>query len=471
MAPDHTDALYKLIFLYRLQCNWDAADELLPRVEQALRKHVDERGVALVWPFAVNILPFEPGLHDALAARLAEQVMQRAASVAAPFSHAPGPRERLTVGYVSADFRAHAVGGLVYQLFGHHDRSRVKVIGYSLLNSADIYQDTVRREVDLYRDLTAMTIGEAAALVHDDAPDILVDLSGYTEHARPELLALRPAPLQVSWTGYLNTMQAPYIDYLLADSVTMDGGLAERYSEAVIRLPGCFFPGSTLPVSPSPARADLGLPEEAFVYCSFNHSYKLDRELFDCWMQILRETGDSVLWLYAGGIPEVEERLRRAAESRGIDPDRLVFAPRVGIEDHVGRLARADLFLDSFVYNAGATAVSAAQAGLPLLTRTGDRFLSRMGTSINRALGLDELCVSTPAAYVERAVELAKQRDELDALKARIADESVRAGLFDLAARARVLERVYETLWRRYREDRPPEGFCIDMTPGRSIGT
>jgi predicted O-linked N-acetylglucosamine transferase (SPINDLY family) len=237
-------------------------------------------------------------------------------------------------------------------------------------------------------------------------------------------------------------MRADFVDYIIADDVVIPLGDEDQYTESVIRLPGCFLPASDFPADEPPGRGDLGLPEHATVFCSFNHSYKIEPDTFTAWMRILEEIPDSVLWIYTGANNLAEKNLLSAAESSGVDPERLVFAPRLPLGEHLARLPVADIFLDTIYYNAGATAIATIQAGVPILTLQSGRILGRMGASINRALGLDELTCSSIDEYVAKAIELAKNPDQVRGLKKRIDD--ARPALFDLQRFAKKLETAFE---------------------------
>lgn len=460
LAPGHLEALDRLAYLQRLVCDFDGLDQTLPALERRLREHVAERGPTMIWPFSLNVVPVEAAVHDAVAEYFSAQVEQRARALATPFDPQPRSRERLRIGYLSADFRSHAVGSLVHSLFGAHDRAKISVHAYSLLASDDEFQRAVREQAEVFRDLTPMPPAEAARIIHDDGLDVLVDLSGYTAHARPEILALRPAPVQVSWLGYLNTMRARFIDYLIADEIVITAAMRERYSEAIVTLPGTFLPGARLPVGETPPRDALGLDRDAFVFCSFNHSHKIDRALFAAWMEILARVPDSVLWLYAGGMAVVEPRLRSAAAAAGVDPARLVFAGWAPIAEHMGRLSCAELFLDAFHYNAGATAIGVAQVGVPMLTCTGDSLLSRMTTSVNTALGLTALNCADARAYVDLAVELATDSDRYAALRAQ-AGAAAQSEVFSMRVFARRLEWAYERMHARCVAGEVAKSFAI----------
>jgi predicted O-linked N-acetylglucosamine transferase (SPINDLY family) len=307
----------------------------------------------------------------------------------------------------------------------------------------------------LFRDLSGSSWADAAATIADDGIDILVDLAGYTQSSRPEILAMRPAPIQISWLGYLNTMGASFIDYIVADPIVVppdDDGL---YDEAVIRLPPSFLLGS--PVEPArnvPSREQLGLPEEGVVYSSFNHGYKLDPALFDVWMDVLASVEGSVLWIYAGAA--AVESLKAEAAARGMDGERLVFTEGIRLEDHLARQVHADVFLDAFQYNAGATGVAALMAGVPLLTVYGDRLLSRMGASLNHAVGMDELVCADLAQYRATALRIGTDAAYRQDLRERAKAARKSSVLFQPRAFARRLEEAYRSVWSRHEAGEKP---------------
>lgn len=453
LRPGFTDARLRLVYLRLVNCEWRDFDSQVRTLEQSLEKLAEQEHIGHLSLHILNLLALPRHLHRRLAQRLARGIARQAqASGSAPAAISrAGSDQRVRVAYLSPDLGAHAVGGLVHELFAAHDAERFRVGVFSLRHFEDEIGDSIRKSAPEFEDLSRLDFARAAKRLAAFAPDILIDLGGYTDAARPELTALRLAPVQISWLGYLNTMGAPFIDYLIADETVVPPGSESDFDEQVLRLERCFLPSSRLPGAPGKQdRAAHGLPEEAFVFASFNNTCKVQPAEFRAWAKILRDAPDAVLWLYDGGREAVRRNLRAAFEIAGLDPARLIFAPRVSMQAHMARMPLADLFLDTFDYNAGATAIAAAQADLPLLTQPGDALLGRMGASINRALGLEELVCADRDAYITRAIELAADPDRVREMSGRIGAARVSSsGLFDLAGLVRELESLLEQVHAR----------------------
>jgi predicted O-linked N-acetylglucosamine transferase (SPINDLY family) len=398
-----------------------------------------------------------PGaLRLAVARHLARGLEQQTAAARArcAFRHARRrDPSKLRIGYVSPDFRTHAVGTLVHGLFRHHDRDAVSVHAYSLVDVDDPFQRSVRSGVDTFADVSREPPEAIARRIHADGIDVLVDLAGYTTYSRTSLFVLRPAPVQAHWLGYLDTMGADFLPYVIADDRVIPEQAAADFSETVVPLPGGFAVASELPIDEAPlSRADEGLPEGAFVFCCMNALHKLDVESFDVWMRILARVPESVLWLSGETSQRGRSNLAREATRRGIDPSRLVYAPRAPLPRYLARYRLADLFLDTFAYNAGATAVGALRAGLPVLTRPGDTYMARMGSSLCACAGIPEMICEDVSAYEERAVALATDPQQLASVRARLAEGHRTARLFDPRRCARELEAAYRAMWRHQLE-------------------
>jgi protein O-GlcNAc transferase len=292
--------------------------------------------------------------------------------------------------------------------------------------------------------------------------DIAVDLKGFTQDARPGILALRPSPVQVNYLGYPGTMGAPYIDYLIADRCIVPDGHKRFYSEKIVHLPDSYQCNDRKRViaDRTPARADEGLPEMGFVFCSFNGSFKITPEMFDIWMRLLKAAEGSVLWLLDDN-PASVRNLKRQAEARGVSAQRLVFAPRRRLEDHLARHRLADLFLDALPCNAHTTASDALWAGLPVLTCTGETFAGRVAASLLSAVGLPELITESLASYEALAMRLARDPAALSAVKANLAEQRDVAPLFDTMRFTRNLESAYLTMWERAQSGMPAESFAV----------
>lgn len=464
-APDVAARVcFHLAFLVRRMCDWDGYAERTTDLVKQTERLLESPMSGSLPLLTLNLYP----IPDRLRARAAQRQAQEYDAATAPlraacaFVHTRKAPVRLRIGYVSPDFRRHAVGTVIHRLFEHHDRDQVEVFAYALVHVDDAFNQAVRAGCDTYREVSRLSDRQVARAIHADGIHVLVDLAGYTTYARPTVFALRPSPVQVHYLGYLDTMGAPFLPYVLADRTALPPDLAAAYTEAVAYLPEAFVAGSPLPVSDEPmTRTAYGLPEEAFVYASFNSPHKLDPSCFRAWMTLLRRVPEAVLWLYDGDHGAVRQNLRREARQHGVDPARLIFAGKMPLERYLARYRLADLFLDTFAYNAGATAIGALWAGLPVLTLPGTRFFSRMGASIVQAARLPELVATSEADYLDRAATLARDRSVLRQLRERLRVARDTAPLFDLPALARKLERAYWQMWHTYEAGHSPRTFDV----------
>jgi predicted O-linked N-acetylglucosamine transferase (SPINDLY family) len=373
---------------------------------------------------------------------------------------------RIRLAYISGDFRQHPLAQLTAGIFEHHDRSRFKTFGVSYgPDDGSELRRRLMRGFDRFIDVAGKSDTDVAELLHREQVDIAVDLGGFTSGGRPHIFSMRPAPVQVSYLGYPGTSGSPVIDYILADEIVIPADQQQHYSEKVIWLPDTYYPNDNLRrIAPEmPTRKAAGLPESGFVFCSFNNSYKITPEVFDVWMRLLREIEGSVVWLMASN-PSVPDNLRREAASRGVSPERLVFAPFTPTDEHLARHRLADLFLDTSHYNAHTTACDALWAGLPVLTCTGDTFTSRVATSLLNAVGLSEMAVTSLEKYAGLALHLAQDSAALAAIKSRLAANRDTTALFDTARLTRHLEAAYATMVDRSRSGKSPEPLKIPGT-------
>ncbi|MEX2643050.1 MAG: hypothetical protein WD270_06330, partial [Acetobacterales bacterium] len=368
------------------------------------------------------------------------------------------------LGYLSWDFHSHATMVLLDDLFALHDRERFTVSAYSYgPDDGSGARRRARQQADRFIDVREEAPAETARRIRTDGIDILVDLKGYTHGNRAAILAMRAAPVQVGWLGYPGTTGMRAVDYILTDPVITPAGEAEHFTEQPVRLPYSYQINPSWKDEPfaPPSRAVLGLREDAVVLCCFNNAYKITSEVFDGWMRILHAVPDAVLWLLAEGTA-VEENLRREARARDLDPERLVFAPRVPGAKHLARQRCADLFLDTRPVCAHTTARDALWAGLPLLTCPGQTFISRVAASLLKAQGLDELVAEDMAAYEATAIRLAGDRAALASLRKRVEAARATGPLFDAPRFVRGLESAYNGMWRRHRAGEPPRLFDVD---------
>ncbi len=374
----------------------------------------------------------------------------------------PG-RVKMRIGYFSADFHNHVTMYVLAELFERHDRSKIDLTIFSFgPDSNDAMRKRLRSACDDFLDVRTMSDADVARLARKRKIDIAVDLKGFTQGNRAGIFALRAAPLQVSFLGYPGSMGASYIDYLVADPTVIPEASLPSYSETIVHLPNSYYPyDTTRKISDQVfTREELGLPRSAFVFCCFNNSYKITPAVFDCWMRILRQVDGAVLWLLEDN-PAASSNLRQEASKRGVSPERLVFAKRLALPEHLARQRSADLFIDTLPYNAHTTAIDALWAGLPVLTVPGEAFASRVAASLLKAIRLPELIMASQDDYENTAVALALDVQRLAGITRRLADNRLTAPLFDAKLFARHLEQAYRQMIERYQRDLPPEHIRI----------
>jgi predicted O-linked N-acetylglucosamine transferase (SPINDLY family) len=378
---------------------------------------------------------------------------------------------KIRIGYISSDLRAHAVGFAMTDVVETHDRENFEIFAYYCgINRPDATQERIKNAVDHWVDITAMDDDAAAAKIAADGIDILVDLNGYTKDARTKVFARKPAPIAVNWFGFPGTMATPYHHYIIADENIIPPADEIYYSEKVLRLP-CYQPNDrNRPVAEhKPTRAEAGLPEQAFVYCSFNGPQKITPRTFRRWMTILARVPNSVMWMLAGQ-PEANERLRAFALECGIAAERLIFAPQKPNPEHLARYPLADLFLDSLPYGAHTTAADALWRGVPIVTMPGRSFASRVCTSLVRAAGVGELSCATPEAFVELAIEFANNPEKMAATKAKLEANRVTCTLFDTPSLVGNLENLYRQMWADYKAGALPVPDLRNLDVYHQIG-
>jgi len=422
-----------------------------------------ERAVAaLVLAGAASVAPLPllsmSSMHDQ-AAQLQLHAARRFAEdqlrAATPASRLPTARsradDRLRIGYLSADLREHAVMHLLRGVLAAHDRKRFFIHAYSYGRVADELTDEARRTCEVFRDIKDLSDAQAAQTISADHIDILVDLTGFTQDGRIEISGMRPAPLLVSWLGYPGTLGHERLaDYVIGDAIVTPPSSAHDFSETLALMPVCYQPndrGRT--IGSNPGRAAAGLPEQGFVFCSFNQSFKFNPESFDVWCRLLREVPGSLLWLLGAPAPAMDN-LRREAQARGVESSRLIFAPRAPLRDHLARLQLAGLALDTFPYNSHTTASDALWAGVPLVTLAGKTFASRVAASLLNAAGLPELATATWDEYFELAKALALDATRLQVLRARLIANRLFVPLFDTERFAHDLEKLYLRMWTQH---------------------
>jgi protein O-GlcNAc transferase len=437
-------------------CEWQGAAAGWSKVIAGVRS-----GARVSQPFALLASPASAADQRACSAIYAAD---RIASAPSSLWHGErAPHASLRVAYLSGDYREHPTVHLMAGLFEQHDRSRFETIALSYgVDDGSAARGRMSRAFDRFVEVRHKSDPEIAKLIREMEIDIVVDLAGFTDGMRLNVLAQRPAPLQVSYLVYPGTLASPFIDYLVADRIVIPEEHAQFYAEQIAYLPDSYqVNDASRPVAEAtPTRAEVGLPEGGFVFCSFNNSFKLTPEIFDVWMRLLHAVEGSVLWLLDSNATMVRN-LRAEARARDVAPDRVVFAPRVGLAEHLARHRLADLFLDTIHYGAHTTASDALWAGLPVLTCLGSTFPGRVAASLLHAVGLPDLITPTLSEYEALAIGLARDPDRLGALRTRLAGQRLSAPLFRTELSTRHLEAAYRMMWERHQRGEPPRTFDV----------
>lgn len=460
ISPEFSKAKLPLLYNQLLICRWEGVAEGSKEISTLLNKED-----MLVMPLSFLALPNTTAAEQR---RCAEIDSRHKAAMFLPFRQAlnfkykRSVQQKLRIGYISADFRQHPVSGLVVGFLPFHDHSRFEVHGYSYgPNDQGSMRSRIKNNCDYFNDITALSFEDAAKKIHKGGIDILVDLTGYTRDNRAEIMAMRPAPIQVSYLGYPGTMGADFYDYLIGDPFVTPLSKAEFYSEKLVLLPDVYQVGNRERVIAStPSRSDCGLPEDAFIFCCLNNNYKILPDVFDSWMRLLTKVPNSILWLLESN-QWAPDNLRYEAATRGIAPGRLVFMKRLPMEEYLARARLADLYLDTFPYNAGATANDMLFAGLPVVTCSGDGYVSRMAGSLLTAFGFPNLVTYSLPEYEKLAFHLATTPHELAAIRKAFEKKIDDSVLFDGRRFAKNLEVAYEKMWGNYSRGNAPTEIII----------
>ena len=372
-------------------------------------------------------------------------------------------KEKLKIAYCSGFVTQNPVSILTAKIIELHDRSHFKVFGFYYGKSpSDQYLKRIQAGVDTFVDVGQLSDKNIAEVIHGYEIDIAIDLHGYMEGARCGVLAFRPAPIQINYFGYPGTLGADFIDYIVGDEVVIPESQKQNYSENIIYLPNCYMPqdNTRLVSNKLTSRLDCGLPISGFIFCCFNSSHKITPQEFDIWMRLLNKVKGSALWLLKSNKWAIMN-LRREATSRGIDPNRLVFADRLPVDEHLGRLKFADLFLDTFNFNAHTSASDALWAGVPVVTKIGDGFAARVAGSLLAAVELPELITTSEEEYEALALSLATNSNKLSRIKKKLAENKTSTPLFDTVTYTKNLEKAYIKSYDRYAGGLPPSEFKV----------
>jgi protein O-GlcNAc transferase len=457
LAPHHDYLAGMHLHAKMLVCDWANFAPICAELDAAVAA-----GAFSALPFHLLSCSSDAGLQLVCARRFVQDRRPAAAPLWRGERYA---HKRIRLAYLSADFGDHPVSILTAGLFERHDRSRFETTAISFgLNGPSPMRKRLASAFGSFVDASTLSDHEVAQFMREREIDIAVDLSGFTHGSRPGVLAIRAAPVQVNYLGYAGTTGGLYWDYILADRFVIPRESRHHYAEEVVDLPDCFMVNDAdRPISNRvPSRAQAGLPERGFVFCCFNNAYKITPGVFDVWMRLLRKVEGSVLWLAAGNT-SAADNLRREAEARGIAAERLIFAPKVSLnEDHLARLRLADLVLDTLPYNAHATAADALWAGVPVLACSGATFASRVSGSLLRAVGLPELITGSLADYEVLALHLAQKPALLSQLRQRLGRNGASCPLFDTDRFARHIETAFTRMWERAQRGEGPSSFSVE---------
>ena len=464
LEPEYTEALVQFIFRSQSICQWDNLDAPL----QCLVRQIGN-GTGQINPFALLSICRDPEELLLSARKYAERIEGDVKNPSLPKFEIRRVSEiddqRLRIGYLSSDFHQHATTYLSAQLFESHDRSRYEVHAYSYgPDDGSPLRRRLQEGFEHFHEVRHESLINTAKQIYQDGIDVLVDLKGYTLGARTEIMAMRPAQVQVNFLGYPGSMGAEFIDYIIADRFVVPTTEEESYSEAIVFMPVSYQVNDAHRKIDDtyPTRSSVGLPDRGIVFCCFNQAEKLTPEVFAVWMRLLKNVPDSVLWLLAFN-SYTEKSLRARASSYGVDHGRLIFAPKIPYRKHLARYKHADLFLDTFPCNAHTTASDALWGGCPVLTCAGRTFASRVAGSLLTALKMEELICETLEAYEAVALNLAQKPMKLKNYQQQLILNRASATLFDGLVFTRNLERAYEQMWRRLREGKAPTNIDFEL--------
>lgn len=449
LKPDYVLANNLLLFQSLEICDWQNWQPRFQQLKNDLRSQPDIR----IEPFTLLATP-STGDEQLICSR--QRALITESTLASlrnqtDFTFNTRAHSRIRIGYLSADFHTHATAYLIAELLELHDRSRFEIYAYSYgPDENSPMRKRLKAACDHFVDIASHTHLGAAQTIYQDEIDILIDLKGYTKGSRVEIMALRPAPIQVNWLGYPGTMGADFIDYIIADNFIIPVETEHLYSEKVIRLPDCYQINDRKRAvsSVTPSRQACGLPESGVVFCSFNQSYKILPDMFEVWMRILNQVPGSVLWLLETN-QWAAENLKQEAQKRGIEATRLIFSPKLPLAEHLARYRLVDLCLDTYPVTSHTTASDALWVGCPLVTCVSDTFVSRVAGSLLHTVGLPELVTASFTDYEKRVLELINHPEMLKIIQEKLHIARDNSPLFDSTRFTHNLEAAFTTIWQK----------------------
>ena len=465
LKPDYTAAYGHLVHLLQYICDWRQLNHFSEKLDELTSKALNKENTLSEPPF-ICLARHSSLSRNFNVAKTWSRCISRPVTNYEHTFFFDGRRvssKKIKVGYLSCDFYDHATAHLMLKLFSLHNRDEFSVYCYSYgPDDGSMYREKIKRDCDKFVNLREQSFMDAAERIYEDEVDILVDMKGHTKGGRLSICAFRPAPIQVHYLGFPGTTGADFIDYIITDKTVTPEDHKPYFSEKLVFLPHCYQVNDHEQEMSDRIweKAELQLPEDSFVFCSFNQSYKIESVMFDSWMKILHHIPKSVLWLFDGG-KIIRSNLRLEAHSRGVNPDRLVFAEKLPKAEHLSRLLHAHLALDTRIVNGHTTTSDALWAGVPVITLQGSHFASRVSSSLLNAIGLSELITHSLADYEKLAIRLASAPLEIKAIRNKLFQNRFTDPLFDTPRFVKNLEKAYKKMWRIFLEERGPEQIAV----------
>ena len=467
LLPKGNAASAGLYPLLRITCEWGAELTQLSKDIDRLNETALSQGLAAPEPPFDNVHRVEDPKKNYLVAKSWSDRLERNEAVipsASDRKYNATAKQKIRIGYISGDLHDHAIGHLTRGVFRAHERSSFEIYAYSHSpNKLSAYQEDIRLACDAFVDIGKKSDTEAAEIIRNDNINILIDLMGYTRKNRLEICAKRPAPVQVTYLGFPGTTGANFFDYILVDEIVAPFETACYFSEAPVYLPGAYQPNDNTQIKINKITEQYNDIKNnfKFLFSSFNNPIKINKTIFEVWLNLLKLVPESGLWVLQNNL-KAEQNLLQTARTAGIEPERLIFGKMLPRTKHLERMAVADLGLDTYPYNGHTTTSDALWAGLPIVTMQGNHFASRVSTSLLNAAGIPELVTKTIEQYSELAYRLATNAEELAYIRSKIATKRSSCALFDTTTKTRNLEIAYKEMWRRYVQNEMVS--AIDLT-------
>lgn len=458
------ESLAQLIHLLQQNCEWSRVEQYKYLLNEKLKKNIGCAKESAALPFLSLSLHYnDPSMNFNIAKTRSSYISNHMKKKNISFCFDLKRKNRIKIGYISNDFRNHPVAHLIMGLFELHNRSNFQINCYSYgKDEGKYYKDRIKNSCDSFVDIRNINNEDAARQIYNDKIDILVDLMGYTAGNRLQICALRPAPVQVTWLGFPGTTGACFFDYVIVDKTIVPESQKPYYSEKLVYMPHCYQinTGNQIISDKRYRKTDFGLPENSFVFCSFNQEYKIEPAIFDIWMNILHQVSGSVLWLLSKN-RLAQNNLKKYAHNKGIDPRRIIFATSIEKSEHLSRHHLADLALDTRIYNGHTTTSDALWADTPVIVLTGKHFASRVSSSILSSIGLSQLRTETLNEYETVAVRLAKKPQDLNLIKEELKEKRSSEPLFDTTRYSENLESAYSMMWNIFQQGEKPDHITV----------